>query len=346
MNFSVNQFRHLFVATAKGAVLAADGATGHKGNFASDTATGTIDVKADAAKTHVYFPYMGAGGQVRSDLIKTSNILYAKATDASKMVILPNTALITGAEDSGQVTLVPGQDYIVKINYRQYIGLSEESTYFEYGEVHVTKNMTQTQFWSQLAKSLYVNTRKQGMVDIYAVDEGLTKITDTYDFSNFEWQGLMIVAKEQDWNRGTKAFVLPNFEVTCSTINDEGDEVIPFLIYNNYLNNSMESIDELIEAGLPIYNNGRTIADLEYFCMGERGDIYRGVSWPNVIPTQYLVNPTLPYHTFDIHYAYVGDNESVQKSEKTLTIVASDKAVLNSIITAFNTATGMSVATL
>ena len=100
--------------------------------------------------------------------------------------------------------------------------------------------------------------------------------------------------------------------------------------------------------------NGKIIADLEYFCMGERGDQYRNIGWPNVIKTKYLVDPEKKYNTIDIHYAYVGDGVSVQKSEKDITIVvpkvgannqASNK-LTNEIIAAINTATGLNIATL
>ena len=100
--------------------------------------------------------------------------------------------------------------------------------------------------------------------------------------------------------------------------------------------------------------NGKKIADLEYFCMGERGDIYRGVGFPNNIPTTYLVDPAVKYNVIDIHYAYVGSNESVQKSEKTITLVIPkvgaknnvSNALANSIITAINTATGLTITEL
>ena len=92
--------------------------------------------------------------------------------------------------------------------------------------------------------------------------------------------------------------------------------------------------------------NGKTIADLEYFCMGERGDIYRGIGFPNNIVTTYLVDPTKTYYVFDVHYAYVGDGVSVQKSEKTITIVCADKTEFNKVITNFNTATGLTIPTV
>ena len=69
--------------------------------------------------------------------------------------------------------------------------------------------------------------------------------------------------------------------------------------------------------------NSKLMADYEYFYMGERGDQYRMVDFPNYIPTTYLVDPTnaYGYDTVAIHFAYVGANHSVQKSEKDITIL-------------------------
>ena len=58
--------------------------------------------------------------------------------------------------------------------------------------------------------------------------------------------------------------------------------------------------------------------------MGERGDIYRNVGWPNSIPTKYVLdgNDANGYDVLDIHYYYEGGGENPQKSEKDITIVA------------------------
>ena len=72
--FSTNQVRQLYAATA---LKSSD-------VIASYTA-GSIAVKSDTAKSHLYFEYMGAGDRTRSDLIDIKNILYAKATDADDL---------------------------------------------------------------------------------------------------------------------------------------------------------------------------------------------------------------------------------------------------------------------
>ena len=80
-------------------------------------------------------------------------------------------------------------------------------------------------------------------------------------------------------------------------------------------------------------NNGKKIADMEYFYMGERGDIYRGKGWPVIPETQYLVDPTAQYATLDVHFAYQGPCEDIQKSEKDILFVAktADKAELTAL---------------
>jgi len=78
-------------------------------------------------------------------------------------------------------------------------------------------------------------------------------------------------------------------------------------------------------AGVDYIGNGKRTADLEYFCMGERGDQYRNVGWPNVIHTAYMINnpsDTDEYDYLDIHYYFQGEGVRSDKSEKQLTLVA------------------------
>jgi len=42
---------------------------------------------------------------------------------------------------------VAGQDYILRLAFRNYIGLSEEDQYFKYGAVHAITGMTAEVFY-------------------------------------------------------------------------------------------------------------------------------------------------------------------------------------------------------
>lgn len=77
--------------------------------------------------------------------------------------------------------------------------------------------------------------------------------------------------------------------------------------------------------------NGYKIAELEWFLMGERGDQYRQLYWPKNIETKYLADASKEYYTLDIHYAYQGSCEDIQKSEKDILIVAETETELTTI---------------
>lgn len=335
--FSTNQVRQLYVATALKSPNV----------IASDTA-GSIAVKSDTAKSHLYFEYMGAGGMTRSDLIDIKNILYAKATDADDLAYDLAKYKLTLDDTVNGGEPVVAQDYILRIAFRNYPGLSEEDQYFKYGMVHAVTGMTASDFYKTLALSLVKNfsREEQGLLKFYLETEGSdagvvagtpTEVTkDTKESSlTGTYTGIIIEEAPQDWILGVMEQAPVNFTIQPDLIIDNGDERIWGVVKKVTSTNSIP--------------DGHKIADLEYFCMGERGDVYRMVGFPYVIRTKYLVDPDIKYNVIDIHYAYVGPNESVQKSEKDITIVVPkvgannqvSNALANSIISAINTATGL-----
>lgn len=327
--FSTNQVRQFYVAGAYKTphVLATD-------------AAGSIAVKNDTAKNHLYFEYKGADNLMRSDLIDIKNILWAKATDAAKMAHELKSVLLTLDADVNGGAPAAGQDYILRIAFRQFAGISDADQYFKYGMVHAYAGMTAEKFYAKLALSLVQNFSREAspLVKFYLESGTDSKTYDEVTTSTKEstltkkYTGIVIEEVEQPWKLGTMAQTPVDFEVQPTTITVEGDERIWGKVEDASLANSV--------------NNGKLIADLEYFCMGERGDVYRGAGYPASIATTYLVDPSKAYYTLDIHYAYVGSNEAAQKSEKDITIVCADKAELNKIISAVNTATSLGIATL
>ena len=348
MNYSVNQVRQLYVAKALKTtpVLASD-------------AAGSIAVKNDTAKNHMYFEYKGADNLMRSDLIDIKNILYAKATDADDMAHKLKAVTVTLDSEVNAGAPVAGQDYILRIAFKQYVGMSDEDQYFKYGMVHAYAGMDADEFYKVLALSIAKNFSREVVplikVEVHSAgttskggfdsagymvvtpttkDNGKSDTTNPYyaaDTLVTDIDSIRITEVEQPWRLGVMAQTPVYFTVQPVAVMVNGDERIWATV---------------TEGTNGTIGNGKEIADLEYFCMGERGDMYRGIGFPNNIVTTYLVDPTKTYYTFDIHYAYVGNNESVQKSEKDITIVCSDKTEFNKIVTAFNTATGLTIATI
>ena len=357
MNYSVNQVRQLYVAKAlkDPHVLASD-------------AAGSIAVKNDTAKNHLYFEYKGADNLMRSDLIDIKNILYAKATDADDMAHELKAVTVTLDSNVNGGAPVAGQDYILRIAFKQYVGMSDEDQYFKYGMVHAYAGMNADKFYKVLAQSIAKNfsrevvplikievhsaaTKSKGGFDAkgYMEVTPSTKDTGATNSTNPYYNGtsavvsdidsIRITEVEQPWRLGVMAQTPVYFTVQPVAVMVNGNERIWATV---------------TEGTNGTIGNGKKIADLEYFCMGERGDIYRNIAWPHNIPTTYLVDPTIKYNVIDIHYAYVGSNENVQKSEKTITLVVPkvgatnsvSNVLANSVISAINTATGLTIATL
>ena len=326
MVFSTNQVRQLYVAT--------DVKEGSAHVLATDT-VGTIALKTDNAKSHMYFEYKGAGGIVRSDLIDVDKVLYAKATPASALARKLKKATVTLDATVNGGNPIAGQDYILRIVFRQYLGMSDEDQYQKYGMVHAYAGMTASDFYKTLAISLAKNFSRE-LVPLVKFKIGATEVTPNTKLADIvgDANSLVIEEVEQPWTLGIQEQVPVYFEVYPTTVTFNSDERIWGEV-------------EMGDTGASnAIKNGKIIADLEYFCLGERADQYRNIGWPNAIPSKTLVDPTKEYHVLDIHYAYVGSNECVQKSEKDITIVSADKADINTLIDALEAATGMEIASL
>lgn len=345
MVFSTNQVRQLYVVTAvQGTANNVDG------KVSESDAAGTIALKADAEGKNLYFQYKGADNVMRSDLISIADILHAKAVsaEATTQKHALKQAVVKLDSNVNEGNPIGGQDYILRICINPYVGMSDEEPYYKYGVVHATRTMTPAQFYTKLAASLYKNFSKElGKMLEFTIagkvvgrvktdkdgNESLIDTTGVAITVPGEYKdGITITEVEQEWTRGIKEQVNVNFTVTPTTVTYDGDEVKWGTV--------------TVSDSISVRNNGRKIADLEYFCMGERGDQYRNIGWPNSIPTKYLADPDTAYNMLEIHYAYAGPNEGPQKSEKDITIVCANKATLNKLIGQFATASGVKVAEL
>lgn len=334
MVISINQVRQLYVAKAL------------KTNTAGLTTAGDIVPKADTAKTTLYFQYMSPAGIVSSDKIDIANIISAKATSSDALAHKLVRYSVTLDADVAEAP-VAGQNYILRLAFRQYIGLSEEDQYFKYGEVIARSGMTASDFYKKMAISLAKNlenkTESTPLVNIYLIsaaaadstDVPVTSATKESDLTATDYNQIIIEETEQPWVLGMMPQAFIPFTPQSLTITVDGEE-------------RLWAKAEVVTPKNTV-PDGHLMADLEYFCMGARGDIYRGMGYPNVIKTTYLADPDAIYDTLDIHYFYTGSNESVQKSEKTITLIAvndGSHTTMNALIDAINTASGLTIATL
>lgn len=318
-NFSINQVRHLYFAkTLKSGT-----------DIAATDAAGNILPKGDKNKTYLYFQYMSPAGIVRSDLVPIDKNMSVRVTKSEAMAHGLSRVLLT-LDSTVNATPVAGQEYMTRITFSQYIGLGEEDKNFKYGYVKATAGMSASDFYKKMAISIANNVSKDTtpLVTVYlktSASEEKVNPKDKETSHSQTYTGIILEEAVQDWNLGTMPQAFIPFVAQPTTILVDGDEVIWGKVESSEVKNKVE--------------NGHNIADLEYFSMGARGDIYRMMGYPNVIKTTYLIDPEKKYDTLDIHYAFTDSNESVQKSERDITLACIDDGShtdMKALITAIN----------
>lgn len=323
---SDNQFRNLYVMKA------------YKNNESAIAAVGDATLKVDTAKNLMYLVYKDTEDTLTSDVINIKNLLYVKSNKATDMARKLNSQLVTLNADP-----VSGQDYVLNIEVRNFVALGDDSTHIKFGAVHAVKDMTKSDFYKAMAVNLAKNfsrepspilnvsltkhnttdsgTNTKVAVFVNGKMQNLAALESTESYTN-----IIIDEVEQPWRRGVAQVEPVNFNTTCGTILMNGDDVI------------WGTVEK--EDGSTV-NNGKQIADMEWFYHGTRGDIYREATYPDNFDFKPLVDETKAYHTLDIHFAYVGPGVEVAKSERTITVVCADTTQMNSLITAIKTATSV-----
>ena len=323
---SDNQFRNLYVMKA------------YKASESAISAVGDATLKVDTAKNLMYLIYKDTEDTLTSDIINIKNLLYVKSNKAADMARKLHSQSVTIKENP-----ISGQDYVLNIEVRNFVALGDDSTHIKFGAVHAVKDMTKSDFYKAMAVNLAKNlsrepspilnvsltkhdTSNSGTDTKVAVlvngkMQNLATLKATESYTN-----IIIDEVEQPWRRGVAQVEPVNFNTTCGTILMDGDDVI------------WGTVEK--EDGSTI-NNGKQIADMEWFYHGTRGDIYREATYPDNFDFKPLVDETKAYHTLDIHFAYVGPGVEVAKSERTITVVCADATQMNSLITALKTATSV-----
>lgn len=320
--FSVNQVRQLYVVNAVKSAATELKTPGDAYVVSSDKTGG------------LYFQYVGAlGDTMRSDLIKVDYIKNANIVASEDMAyklkyqdVVLDTTVNGGAP-------VAGQDYLLRVNFREYVGISPEYQTNRYGMVHAVSGMVASDFYKQMAISLAknlsndVNPLAKVYVKASPSNKEVTSETTMDDLTSVTATGIRIEEVGQPWHLGVMEQGVIPFEVLTPSILVDGDQRLWGTV-----------TDGVSDTVLP---QGQKIADLEWFAMGERGDQYRLIGWPNVIPTKYMVDSAKNYDVLTVHYYFEGHNEAVQKSEKDIQIALvndGSHTLAKSFITAYNTA--------
>lgn len=317
--FNTNQNRHFFVATDYNATVTDASSKGTIGN---------VKVTSGDVCPKLYFLYKGVDGVTKSDLIQINNIDYIKLVDHSKMQkkMRKIKIVLNSAVNSGNP--VAGQDYVLRIAFRQFFGMSDENQYFKDASVRATAAMAadKKEFYKAMVAALNQSfAREVGATA--SSNPYLSFYATTTPSTPGSEDGIYIEEKPQDWVLGIRKQERVLFDVFPTTIFYNGGEEV----WANYVDDTGKYYTELTPT--TTVGNGKDIADLEWFCMGERGDQYRGINYPDDIKTEYMVDTAAEYDVLEIHHAFTDTGVNSYKSEKDITIVATvaNKAALTSL---------------
>ena len=315
--FSTNQVRQLYVVDN---VVSSESALATAG-----------DVFAKKSGDDIYFKYVGAlGDTMRTDIINQKQLIYTSVATSDKLAYKLKGQKITLNPNVNGGKPIEGRDYILRVLFSEYIGISPVDKTLKYGTVHITPGMTASDFYAEMAYSLMQSQKKEPNPIMYVavivsgtfegnVISDTDTLQDVKDMGTIE--GIVIFEAGQPWHLGVMPQGVIKIDAQVTRITYNGDDSIFWGV-----------VEDATMPSSYVLPEGQKIADLEYFCMGERGDQYRNAGWPNVIPTKYLVDPTAEYDLYTIHYAYVGEGTHQEKSEKDIQF-----AVLKTESSAFKT---------
>lgn len=332
--FSTNQVKQLYVAKAVDANLDTVG-----------------DIKFVAAGDgQIAAKYVGNDGVVRTDLIDLAT-LKGKAVKASTMAEYLESAFIASA------SAVAGQDYILKVTCTEFGGMTPEDKGFILADYTAKTGDAAKDVLAGLAVALANNAAKAAynkVINVYVttvVNPALGLFTPNVNLWTIEagadaatvaaygdLAAIIVEAAEQPWVLGKSDGARVGIQISSDKIMSSGVETSWITVTYNVAHPSAQ------------IKNSKKIADLEWFAFGERGDIYRGINWPNNFEFKGLVDPnaTYGYHVIELTWAYQGDAEDIQKSPKEMVIVAPAEGdttytVINAIAADINSAAGSTV---
>ena len=300
-NFNTNQTRHFYVA---GKVSSAT----DPNNFDA------LDIKLGTTATgEMFFLYKNADGLVtRSDTFDPKKIVSLKKTTAAQMDVP-----IIGHKievDTNAVTLsnLDGKAISCMVTVHQVFDY-DESNSLTYTAT-VIGNSTNTASAAAFYKALAVEIAKV-VPDLYVkVYAGTTVVTNKTAVSSITGSptSVILIPQIQKYVRGKLSAETCTLSVAFRA--HDGNDTV-------WGKDTADKVSALGGSMTPtVIPSSYILADLEYFALGERGDMYRGFHYPNNWETTYAIDLSKTYDVLSIEYYWNGDAENVQKSPRLIQV--------------------------
>lgn len=266
-----------------------------------------VKVLAEPGNTGFYIMYTNASGQtVKSDKISFDKIRSIKAlTYVPKTYRVDKLSIVAG-------DIVAGQDYIIRILFRDWGSGSPENQQFKH--VGAYKAKTGDDAADIVDALVALGTSNFAREDFPSLSFAKEAVTNK----------LVITEQPQPWVLGKKQGRNLNYVIQLLPITKSAEAVYDWATFET----------TMATAGR---GDGHMAADLEYFGLGERGDIYRQVGFPYTWDNKYLVDSTKNYNILQVHFYETQEGEGSQAQEKELVVLCKDETgVIVDITTAIN----------
>lgn len=226
---------------------------------------------------------------------KIENVMWATLTKAAKLKTPYKKVTLEFETEVNDGAPIVGQDYIVKVSYPAIGGVGIEGFTTKVATAYASAGATTEAIVAELAKNLNAAFEADGVLVATIEGEGKTTLVIT-----------QTDIAEKSYERGVRPVTIADFNVIAAPVIEDGEEV-------NWLKTTIAKSDKGVKGSYKL-------ADMEYFALGERGDEYRMMGYPNYVKTTYRIDLAKEYDVYNIHYAYKGSNDQSHKSEKDLII--------------------------
>lgn len=301
-NFNTNQTRNFYVA---GSVVEA----------VNDQSANLAIALKTTANGEMFFSYKNADGLLtRSDTFDPKKIFSLKKNTAAEMDVPIIGHKIELDTDNVVLANLNGKAISCMVTVHQVYDF-DDATSLTYTAT-VIGNSTNTASAAAFYKALAIEIAKvvpELYVKVYAGSTVVTKKTAVADITGSP-TSVILIPQIQKFVRGKLSAETATLSVAFRA--HDGEDTV-------WGKDTADKVSALGNSLTPtVIPSGYILADLEYFALGERGDMYRGFRYPNDWATTYSIVPTNRYNVLSIEFYWNGDAENVQKSPRMIQVAS------------------------
>lgn len=248
---------------------------------------------------------LGANKDLATDLIDKNKVISITTTPASEMLPKAIAKVIT-------INTTEAGNYVMRVIINNYFAEGASGAYIKHASAYIPAGKDAKYIATELAESLE-NGLKRDIEPAFKAVANENQIT--------------LTPLASEWILGRKAATIPELIVELVPTDPMEMKASWGVV------TSTDADGDTVATGNRNLINEK-LADYEYFCLGERGDIYRGAGWPNNIETKGQIKQDEDYTVVTVHYYDDLTNEAVQKSEKTA-VFACTSTTIAAVVAAF-----------